>query len=209
MKTFRLAVVLGCALALVGFASAQSVDAYFGLDALMASHTPEFAYLGGGAYLNFGGDVIFFHGLGVGAEVALRAARIRFYLATAPPGYQAPETPLFVDFNLVWEPAPHLKSRVAPVIEAGIGSASFRYYEPFNLNAPVYCCEPPLSGFDASSANHLMLHLGIGANFYVTSHVFIRSMLDVYQLGTDNEFGTGRPWQLGASIGYTSTAPPQ
>ncbi|MGH9534745.1 MAG: hypothetical protein ACRD2E_07805 [Terriglobales bacterium] len=202
MKTFRLAIVLGCVLALAGLASAQSVDAYFGLNALTASRSPGLPYLGGGTYMNFGGDLVFFHGLGFGAEAAFRASQTAYLVpgSAATLGYDQPVRPLFYDFNAVWEPAS--LPWVTPVIEAGIGAASFRFYQDY------YTCGTFSGCTDYASSNHLMLHLGVGANFYVTSHIFIRPMADLYVIRHDYEFGAGTARQFGVAVGYTLRSTP-
>lgn len=204
VKTWRLAIVLGCVLGMAGMASAQSVDAYFGLNALTASRSgnPDQPYLGGGTYLNVGGDLVFFHGLGFGAEAAWRASQMLF---TTPPsgtlsGYQAPARPLFYDFNLVWEPVS--LPWVTPVVEAGIGAASFRFYQPF------YTCGYFSGCTNYSSSNHLLLHLGVAANIYLTDHIFIRPMADLYVIRHDYEFGSATARRFGVAIGYTLRATP-
>ena len=126
VKKIRLALVLGFVLGLASMASAQSVDAYFGFNALMAAHTPNLPYLGGGTYLNVGGDLIWWHGLGIGAEATFRARQALYITppsATGQQGFEAPVRPVLYDFNAVWEPAS--APWVTPFIEAGIGVASF------------------------------------------------------------------------------------
>lgn len=202
MKTWRLAIVLSCILGMAGLASAQSVDAYFGLNALTATHT-DMPYLGGGAFLNVGGDLIFFHGLGFGGEAAWRASTMSYFIPPSPAlpnGFAAPARPVLYDFDAVWEPLS--LPWITPVVEAGIGAASFRFYTPY------YSCGAFTGCSDYASSNHLLLHLGIAANVYLTDHIFIRPMADLYVIRHDNEFGSSTARRFGVAIGYTLRATP-
>ncbi|MGH9490475.1 MAG: hypothetical protein ACRD17_08190 [Terriglobales bacterium] len=204
MKTWRLAIVLGCILGMAGLASAQSVDAYFGLNALTAAQSPNEPYLGGGAYLNVGGDLIFFHGLGFGGEAAWRASPMGYFLAPSPAlpnGFGAPARPVFYDFDAVWEPLS--LPWITPVVEAGIGAASFRFYNQY------FTCGAFSGCTDYSSSNHLMFHLGVAANLYITDHIFIRPMADLYVIRNLGEyFAPGTARRFGVAIGYTLRATP-
>lgn len=203
MKKIRLALVLGFVLGLASMASAQSVDAYFGFNALMAAHTPNLPYLGGGTYLNVGGDLLWWHGLGIGAEATWRASQA-FYItppsATGQQGFEAPFRPVLYDFNAVWEPAS--APWVTPFIEAGVGAASFRFYTPY------YSCGYFSGCTNYQSSNHLMFHLGVAANFYITNHIFIRPMANLYLIRHDYEFGVSSAREFGVAIGYSLRATP-
>lgn len=188
---------------MAGLASAQSVDAYFGLNALTASRSPNLPYLGGGTYLNVGGDLIFFHGLGFGAEAAWRASTTAYIIPPSPQlpnGFGAPVRPVFYDFDAVWEPLS--LPWITPVIEAGVGAASFRFYQQY------FTCGAFSGCTDYSSSNHLLLHLGVAANVYLTDHIFIRPMADLYVIRNDNEFGASSARRFGVAIGYTLRATP-
>lgn len=203
MKKIRLALVLGFVLGLASMASAQSVDAYFGFNALMAAHTSNLPYLGGGTYLNVGGDLIWWHGLGIGAEATWRASQALYIEAPPAPGqqfFEAPVRPVLYDFNAVWEPAS--APWVTPFIEAGIGVASFRFY------SAQYTCSYFSGCTNYSSANHFMFHLGVAANFYLTDHIFIRPMANLYLIHNDREFGVGSAREFGVAIGYSLRATP-
>src|SRR5579862_4656181 len=97
-------IVLSCILALTTIsARAQQFDATFGISTLTApsasaatgNYTPQ--TMGGGTYVGFSGDYLFFHNFGAQGEINWRASQNLYG------GFQ-PFRPLFIDFNGVWVP---------------------------------------------------------------------------------------------------------
>ncbi|HUX66279.1 MAG TPA: hypothetical protein VMV31_02190 [Terriglobales bacterium] len=186
MKIFRWVVLAAVCLTWTSFSLGQSVDAFFGFNALVTKAGPSgVPKLGGGLYPNVGGDLIFLpHGLGIGAQVAWRGSMTSYNVR-----------PVFYTFNLVWEPvAPGFSVR--PDIAVGFGAENLRIYTGA-LNCGYFGCN------NHSSSNHLVLHAGFGLKVYLSDHIFLRPSVDYYNIHNNVEFAVPNAWQVGVSIGYT------
>ena len=186
--TAALALLMG--LATPALAPAQSVDAFLGFNTLVTGTSANgLPKLGGGLFMNAGGDIIFLpHNLGVGMQVAWRAKQELYAGAVV--------RPLYYDLNLVWQPvAPG--SAIRPDFELGFGAQSLRFY------TGTYSCSTFGGCSDYVSSNHLMLHAAVGVKVYITQHIFIRPALDFYNIRHNYEYGVPSAFQPGISIGYT------
>ncbi len=167
----------------------------FGLSGLEApssssagsGYTPQ--TLGGGTYVGFSGDYLFFHNFGVNGEVNWRAGQ-NSYLGSQP------FRPLFFDFNGIW--VPQVSKRVQPELKAGLGVASIRFYQPyFNCDFYLGTCT------NYTSRNHFMGDIGGGVRLYVWGHMFVRPEAQLYLIHNLTEFSSGHAVRAGVSIGYT------
>lgn len=185
-----------CALFLgQGTARAQQIDVAFGLNTLTApsassasgNHFPQ--SMTGGFYPTLGGDVLFFHHLGVGAEVSWRASR-SFYQALASQPYR----PVLYDFNAVY--APPLSSRIQLEMQGGLGAESIRFYQNFTICSYTSCT-------NYVSSKHFLGHVGAGIKFYPWGNFFIRPQVNLYFIHNNVEFSSNRATVYGIAIGYT------
>lgn len=174
-------------------AHAQQFDVAFGLSTVTApsasaatgNFTPQ--TLGGGTYVGFSGDYLFWHNIGAQGEINWRASQNLYG------GFQ-PFRPLFIDFNGIW--VPHVSNRVQPELKAGIGVTSLRFYTPY-FNCSFTGCT------NYSSTNHFMGDLGAAVRLYVWGHMFVRPEAQLYLIHNNVEFSSGHAERLGVSIGYT------
>lgn len=197
MKTIRWIVVAAACLMMAGLTVAQSVDAYLGLGTLITKASPLAQFgvpkLGGGAYFNAGGDIIFLpHNLGLGAQVQWRASQMDYF----GQGLR----PVFYTFNLAWEPVPTGVS-LRPDFNIGFGAENLRVYSG-GYTCGVFSCS------NHTSDNHLVLHAGVGLKIYWGEHLFLRPGVDYYNIrhnfsNTGPDFEIPAAWQAGISIGYT------
>ncbi len=202
MKSFRLPIwhwliLAGLLLGVCGAAAGQSVDAYFGLNALTASVPTGNAPLGGGVFPEVGGDVIFFHGIGVGADVSWRGSQNNFNGTY----YR----PLYYDFNAVWQPwgfTAITPFHMTPVLEAGIGAQSLRVYQGY------YNCSFFGGCSDYQSSNHFVGHFAVMVKFYITHRIFIAPQAQLFWIRHDTEFGASTSHLYGFVLGYTLSANP-
>ena len=203
-RTLRIAFVLSFACAALvassNLAQAQRVDFGFAVSGLnspsaSAGDCPTFdpscahqdVSLGGGTYLGFNGDVLFWHNLGVGAEINWRAGQANNYN-----GQGFNYRPIFYNFNAVYSPkvAPH----VYVDLVAGIGGEDTHYYTGENCGA--YSCT------NYTGINHFDGDFGGGLKL-VAHHAFIRPEVRVYLINNNAEFSSNHAVRYGATLGYT------
>jgi len=185
-----------CALFLVqATAHAQQIDVAFSGGTLTApaattNNTTITESLRGGFYPAFSGDVLFYHHLGVGAEVAWRGSQ-NYY---RPDAYSTtlPYRPVLFDFDAVYAPSLpfHL---IQPQLQAGIGVEDVRFY----------CASCGNYYQTYSTVKHFMGHFGVGLKFYAFGNFFIRPEADVYLVHNNVEFSSLYATRVGIAIGYT------
>jgi hypothetical protein len=178
-------------------AQAQKVDLAFGISTMDApgignitisdtNHAP--VSLPSGAYPGFSGDVLFYHNIGVGAEVFWRASQADNY---AQQGFNY--RPLFYDFNAVY--APKLVNHVSAELVGGVGSLSTRFYT--GTSCGYYSCT------NYQSSNHFDVDLGGGIKLYPTHNFFIRPEARFYLVNNNTDYSSNHLLRYGLSIGYT------
>ena len=169
-------------------------DATFGVGTILApssfngnlaNHSPQ--SLGGGTYLSFSGDALFWHHLGAQGEVAWRASQ-GLYLGTQP--YR----PILYDFNAIY--APPLGQHAQLELLAGIGGLSTRFY------TPVYFCNF-YSCTNYVSSNHFLGDVGVAVRFYLSHGVFVRPEFREYFINNNVDYASPYATRVGGSIGYS------
>lgn len=200
-QTVRIALLLtitcGAVVAFSNFAQAQKIDAAFGVSTIeapgagSASSSQQPVSLTGGTYPGFSGDVIFWHNLGIGAEVFWRGSQGAGYYSDF---YGLNYRPLFYNFNAVYSRrlAPHIGVELV----GGIGALSTRFYECSD------CGTFGNSGLITSS-HHFDGDFGGGIKFYPRGGFFVRPEARVYVINNDTNFAGTYATRFGVSIGYT------
>ena len=174
-------------------ALAQRVDFGFavsGIDSPGASsadsnHSP--VSLTGGTYLGFNGDVLFWHNLGVGAEINWKATQGDY--ANAGFGYR----PIFWNINAVY--SPRLASHVYLDLVAGIGGESTHYYT--GTSCGPYTCS------NYTGITHFDGDFGAGLKLVTKHGIFIRPEFREYLIRNNQEFSSDRATRYGATLGFT------
>jgi hypothetical protein len=196
-QIFRIVLLLTCACAAMsGFsklAHAQKVDLAFGVstvqspsaDSADSSHAP--VSLTGGTYPGFSGDVLFWHNLGVGAEVYWKGGQ-RDYGGDPTLPYR----PIFLDINAVY--SPKLARHAYLELSGGIGALDTRIYcqgcgNQYNTNY--------------NSDKHFMADFGAGVKLYAKGGLFIRPEAKLYLVNNNLNFSSPRIARYGLSVGYT------
>lgn len=150
----------------------------------------------GGLFETYGGDFIFFHGLGVGVEESKRA-ELGDYAGLR---YRAS----FLDANVVYRPWILKKRRFQPEIEAGYGRADMNVYVTPQIctTLPQGCPGPNAQIVSVSDGE---FHVGAGARFYVYRGAFVRPQFDLRHV--PNNFSTyfASSWipEYSVGVGYT------
>ena len=147
-------------------------------------------------FMGFGGDLMLYKHVGVGAEVSFTPARSDY----GP--FQFRQT--FYDFNAIY--APINEKRVQLQIQGGIGGArtGFAYVQQTCVGtACTNYTEPVLN------SNHFQVHVGIGVQIFVTEHLFVRPQFDLHYVPnftdqfSSNAAPAGMIW-IGYSFGDRS-----
>src|SRR4051812_36760799 len=192
--------LLLCLVAVLAFTClgyAQSGDIAFGVSGLTSPTPSSFDInsgnffaptMGGGTYLNFSGDFLLRHHLGVEGEISWRAHQNLYQ------GYQ-PYRPLFYDFGAIW--AGRFGKFFGAEASAGIGAESLRFYNNY------YTCSYVAGCTNYTSSNHFMGAFGGGLKFYPTHSIFIRPEARLYLIHNNVEFAGSHAVRAGISIGYT------
>ncbi len=164
----------------------QSIDT-FGTGDLFT--TPKLT----GAFGKAGADFMLTPHFGIGGEADFRLSQ---------GGYAGLNfRPTFYDFNLIWAPTGRSFKRIVPEIQAGLGAANLRFYEPQSFCDSFAGCSN--SNTFVESSNHFQTHLAAGIRFYATSHVFIRPQVDVRYINNFFQFNSNWVPEYSASIGWS------
>lgn len=199
-------IVLAVALFIsVAWCRAQSISGYIAGGTAMDSSAGPLDTLGagtiyqtprmGGFFETIGGDLLIYHGLGVGAEVSYRRNQGSY----AGLEYK----PSFFDVNAVYRPL-MLAGRISPEIQGGYGRADMSLY----LTPQI--CATLRQGCGATNAeiasiNDSEYHFAAGVRVYAYRGIFVRPMVDVRHAGSNFASYFGSPWisQYSIAIGYT------
>jgi len=150
-----------------------------------------------GFFLGFGGDLMLYKHIGVGAEISVSPAKSNY----GPLQFRQS----FYDFNAIY--APVNEKRVQLQIQGGIGGAKtgFSYYQSQCVGSAV-CTS---SSEPVGNANHFQVHVGVGVQLFVTEHLFIRPEFDLHYVPSftdqfnSNAAPAGMVW-IGYSFGDRS-----
>lgn len=193
---------------LLGFvpaARAQLLSGYIGAGTATDSSAGPIDTLGGGTtyptpglgglFETYGGDFVFFHGLGVGAEESKRAD----LGAYAGLQYRAS----FFDANVIYRPWT-LKRRFQPEFQAGYGRADLNIYVTPQIctTLPQGCGGPNAEIVSVSDSE---FHVGAGVRIYVYRGAFVRPQFDLRRVPNDfsTYFGSSFIPEYSVVVGYT------
>ncbi len=205
-KVARITALVFLVLGSISAARAQLLSGYIGGGTATDSSAGPIDTLGGGTvyqsprmggvFETYGGDFVFFHGLGVGAEESKR-----FDLgAYAGLQYRA----LFFDANVIYRPWELKKRRVQPEFQAGYGRADLNLYvtPQICVTLPQGCPGPRA---EITSVSDGEFHAAAGVRIYVYRGAFVRPQFDLRRV--PNNFSTffGSSWipEYSVSVGYT------
>jgi hypothetical protein len=133
----------------------------------------------GGFFLGLGGDVMLQKHFGVGAEVNLQPAKSDY----GPLQYRQ----TFYDFNGIY--APVNEKRLALQLQGGIGGAKTGF--SFAQNSCVGTAVCSNVSQPVGNSNHFQVHAGVGVQFFLTEHLFIRPQFDLHYVpGLTQQFGS-------------------
>lgn len=177
----------------IATASAQQLDAAFGVSTLTApseitSGGLLYPSLTGGAYPGFSADFLLKHRLGLEGDIFWRASQALYG------GTSQPYRPIFYAFNAIW--APRISKNLTAEVLGGIGGEDLRFYGLINCSNIFGCTT-------YSSSNHFMGDVGGGIRAYVWHDLFVRPEVRLYLVHNNVEFSSGRSARYGVSLGYS------
>ena len=182
-----------------GYASAQSLSAFFGVGTATDSAGPpqDFFQTGtsvaapkmAGAFGVFGANFMILKHLGVGGEYSFKFSQGDY----AGLGYR----PTFYDFNAIYQP--WTGSKFVPELQGGIGGATVHFY--VNQAFCLVTCQNFTT--PVTNDNHFQLHGAAALRIYVKGNIFIRPAVDLHFMTSYPEFGSKLVPQYTVSIGYS------
>lgn len=129
---------------------------------------------------------------GVGAEVNLQPAKSDY----GPLQYR--ET--FYDFNGIY--APINEKRVTLQLQGGIGAARTGF--SFSQNSCVGTAVCSNVSQPVGNASHFQVHTGVGVQFFLTQHLFIRPQFDLHYVpNLTQQFGSNAVPEGTIWVGYS------
>lgn len=151
----------------------------------------------GGFFLGLGGDLMLQKHYGIGAEVNFTPAKSDY----GPLQFRQ----TFYDINGIL--APINEKRVQIQIQGGLGGAKTGF--SFTQTGCVGTALCSTQSQSLGNSSHFQIHAGVGVQFFITNHIFIRPQFDLHYVPNfDQQFGTntvpaGTVW-VGYSFGDRS-----
>lgn len=148
----------------------------------------------GGLFMGFQGDAMLSKHIGFGAELNFQPSKGDY----GPIQYRE----LFYDFDGLYAPINNKKMQLR--LEGGIGGAHFgTSYTATSCVGSAVCQS---QSFSVGSSNHFQVHVGVGVQFYVKDHFFVRPEFDFREVpGLSGTYGTNAVYQFGTNevLGFT------
>ena len=156
--------------------------------------------------LGFGGDLMLWKKLGVGAQVAIQPAQQTYVNLNASAASQGLNTfslntrLTLYDFDAIYEPVNNKK--VGLKLKGGIGGANIKFYQAGSSSGSVIGNQNFSQYF--VSTNHFQVTGSVGVQIYVTDHIFVRPEFAIHYVpNLTQQFGTNLVKQEMVWVGYS------
>ena len=157
----------------------------------------------GGFFLGFGGNLMLWKRFGVGVDYILEPVKKDYLVfqqqGTGVIGDKLQTRVGFYDFNGIFQPVSQKK--VAVQLIGGIGGTNVKFYENQTSSSAVLGNSNQTQFLQ--SANHFQVHGGIGVQFYLTDHVFLRPEFEVRYVTNFNQYGRNLVTSEMVWLGYS------
>jgi opacity protein-like surface antigen len=174
-----------------GLDSLQSTNAFGSCDITAGDQFCQRTGALNGLFMSFGGDVMVHKHFGFGANVSIQPMK-RDY---GPIQYRQ----LFYDFDGIY--APIATKRVSLRLEGGAGGANTNFSYSQNSCVGTAVCSTTAQSIGSSS--HFQVHAGVGVQFSITDHIFIRPQFDYHYVpNLTQQFGSNSVPQGTIYVGY-------
>jgi len=148
--------------------------------------------------MGISGNVMAWKHFGVGAEVNFQPNKPTYLNALAPAGYNIQSRMTLFDANGIYQPV--RTKKVAFQVSGGLGLANLRYYENAQTGTGI---GPSNYTQYFGSNNHFQVHAGVGVQFYLTDHIFLRPQFDIHYVNNLGQFGSNIITSETIWLGYT------
>ena len=146
----------------------------------------------GGFFLGFGGDIMLKRHFGIGAELNLQPAKNDY----GPLQYRQ----MFYDFNGIYAPVSDKKMLLQ--LQGGIGGARTGF--SFSQAACVGTAVCSSTSQTLGNSSHFQVHTGVGVQFMLSEHVFVRPQFDLHYVpNLTQQFGGNAVPEGTVWIGYS------
>jgi outer membrane protein with beta-barrel domain len=158
-----------------------------------------------GFMLGFGGNLMLWKHFGVGANVSFQVPQQTYatfqqqVVSTQTPGIAVKTRMTLYDFDAIYQPVKEKK--VALQLLGGIGGANLKFYEAESSTDALAGSSNISQYFE--SANHFQVHGGVGVQFYLTDHFYLRPQFDVNYVNNLTQFGSKMVTQEMVWVGYS------
>lgn len=194
----------------IGFGAVQDKASSTGLDQNLNSctlsstgctNTPSLS----GFMLGFGGDLMLWKHIGVGADVSLQPGKQTYVDLSSQAAANGLNTlslqsrVTLYDIDAVYQPVNTKK--VGLKLRAGIGGANIKFYESGSASNSVIGSQNYSQYF--GSSNHFQVNGGIGVQIYLTDHIFVRPEFNVHYVRNLSQYGSNIITQEMVWLGYS------
>jgi hypothetical protein len=146
----------------------------------------------GGVFLGLGGNLMFTRHFGAGFQANIQPAQSDY----GPLQFRQS----FYDVNGIY--APINEKRVMLQLLGGIGGAKSSF--SFSQSACVGTAVCSSQSVPVGNTNHFQVHAGVGVQFYLTSHIFVRPQFDYHYVPNfTDQFGSNSVPGGSIWVGYT------
>lgn len=155
-----------------------------------------------GFMLGFGGDLMLWKHLGLGANVSFQPAKQTYgnFPATAYQfGYQDQIRTTFYSVDGIYEPLSSKKYALDLI--GGIGGVNVKFYQNQTVSSTLIGSNNASQYF--GSSNHFQVHAGVGVNVFITDHIYVRPEFDIHYVPNFVQFGSNLVKQEMLWIGYS------
>lgn len=155
-----------------------------------------------GFFMGFGGTIMLTKHLGFGGEASLQPVKQNYSTVYDSSGnaYPLQSRQIFYDVDAVYAPVNQKKVMVRLV--GGVGGASTRFSLTSSSCVGTAVCQNQTQPF--GNANHFQVHAGVGVQYYLTEHIFIRPQFDLHYVPNfTDQFGSNIAPGAMVWIGYS------
>jgi len=156
--------------------------------------------------MGFGGDLMLWKKLGVGADVSFQPSKQNYVDMSSSAAANGLSTLVLqtrvtlFDFDAIYQPVNTKK--VGFKLRGGIGGANVKFYQSGSATSSVIGSQNFTQYY--ASSNHFNMNGGAGVQIYLNDHVYLRPEIDIHYIpNMTQQFGSNIVLQGMVWIGYS------